>query len=56
MNFIKIALLLPFLVISCSRQTNEQHSDEHANYHFQLKYKWGDKKWAIRKDLLMYSG
>ncbi len=29
---------------------------EYENYHFQLKYKWGDKKWAYRKDLLMDSG
>jgi len=30
--------------------------EEFENYHFQLKYKWGEKKWAIRKDLLMDSG
>ncbi|MFV1449014.1 DUF1080 domain-containing protein [Maribacter sp. HS] len=29
---------------------------EYKNYHFQLKYKWGDKKWAYRKDLLKDSG
>ncbi|WP_298533098.1 DUF1080 domain-containing protein [uncultured Algibacter sp.] len=29
---------------------------EYSNYHFQLKYKWGDKKWAYRKDLLKDSG
>ncbi|MRI01288.1 DUF1080 domain-containing protein [Kriegella sp. EG-1] len=29
---------------------------EFKNYHFQLKYKWGDKKWAYRKDLLKDSG
>ncbi len=29
---------------------------EYANYHFQLKYKWGDKKWAYRKNLLKDSG
>ncbi|MEM8528762.1 MAG: DUF1080 domain-containing protein [Bacteroidota bacterium] len=29
---------------------------EYENYHFQLKYKWGDKKWAYRKDLLKDSG
>jgi len=26
------------------------------NYHFQLKYKWGEKKWAYRKNLLKDSG
>ncbi|WP_282122944.1 3-keto-disaccharide hydrolase [Algibacter mikhailovii] len=26
------------------------------NYHFQLKYKWGNKTWAYRKDLLKDSG
>ncbi len=30
--------------------------EEFRNYHFQLKYKWGQKKWAIRKDKLMDSG
>ena len=30
--------------------------EEYDNYHFQLKYKWGNKKWAFRKDLLMDSG
>lgn len=29
---------------------------EYENYHFQLKYKWGEKKWAIRKNRLMDSG
>ncbi len=29
---------------------------EYKNYHFQLKYKWGNKKWAFRKDLLKDSG
>ena len=29
---------------------------EYENYHFQLKYKWGNKKWAYRKDLLKDSG
>jgi hypothetical protein len=29
---------------------------EFKNYHFQLKFKWGEKKWAFRKDLLMDSG
>ena len=29
---------------------------EYANYHFQLKYKWGNKKWAYRKNLLKDSG
>ncbi len=29
---------------------------DYANYHFQLKYKWGDKKWAYRKNLLKDSG
>lgn len=29
---------------------------EYKNYHFQLKYKWGDKKWGYRKDLLKDSG
>jgi len=29
---------------------------EYEKYHFQLKYKWGDKKWAYRKDLLKDSG
>lgn len=137
MNFFRIYFLLPFLLISCSQQTNEQDPDENAahkweelidpglskwdnylsyqhqpgydgtpprdkqgkiidpiglnqdsyhvystlqegdntllvisgeyygclvtkeeyeNYHFQLKYKWGNKKWAIRKDLLKDSG
>lgn len=30
--------------------------EEYKNYHFQLKYKWGKKKWAYRKDLLRDSG
>ncbi|MEQ9289672.1 MAG: DUF1080 domain-containing protein [Cyclobacteriaceae bacterium] len=30
--------------------------EEYKNYHFQLKYKWGNTKWAIRKDKLMDSG
>lgn len=30
--------------------------EEYDNYHFQLKYKWGDKKWAYRKNLLKDSG
>ncbi|WP_344786701.1 DUF1080 domain-containing protein [Postechiella marina] len=30
--------------------------EEYENYHFQLKYKWGDKKWAYRKNLLKDSG
>lgn len=29
---------------------------DYKNYHFQLKYKWGDKTWAFRKDLLKDSG
>lgn len=29
---------------------------EYKNYHFQLKYKWGNKKWAYRKNLLKDSG
>lgn len=29
---------------------------EYSNYHFQLKFKWGDKKWDPRKDLLKDSG
>lgn len=29
---------------------------EYQNYHFQLKFKWGSKKWAYRKNLLMDSG
>lgn len=29
---------------------------EFKNYHFQLKYKWGDKTWAYRKNLLKDSG
>lgn len=29
---------------------------EYDNYHFQLKYKWGDKTWAYRKNLLKDSG
>ncbi len=29
---------------------------EYDNYHFQLKYKWGDKTWAYRKHLLKDSG
>ncbi|MEM9526268.1 MAG: hypothetical protein AAGA31_06640, partial [Bacteroidota bacterium] len=27
-----------------------------ANYHFQLKFKWGTKKWRPRENLLMDSG
>lgn len=30
--------------------------EEYENYHFQLKFKWGTKKWVPRKDLLMDSG
>lgn len=30
--------------------------EEYENYHFQLKYKWGNKKWAYRKNLLKDSG
>lgn len=30
--------------------------EEYENYHFQLKFKWGNKKWAYRKNLLMDSG
>lgn len=30
--------------------------EEYSNYHFQLKFKWGDKKWVPRKDLLKDSG
>lgn len=30
--------------------------EEYKNYHFQLKYKWGNKKWAYRKNLLKDSG
>lgn len=30
--------------------------EEYENYHFQLKYKWGNKKWAYRKKLLKDSG
>ncbi|SFZ91857.1 protein of unknown function [Flaviramulus basaltis] len=29
---------------------------EYENYHLQLKYKWGNKKWDPRKDLLKDSG
>lgn len=29
---------------------------EYDNYHLQLKFKWGDKKWIPRKDLLKDSG
>lgn len=29
---------------------------EYQNYHLQMKYKWGEKKWAYRKDLLKDSG
>ncbi|TYA74316.1 3-keto-disaccharide hydrolase [Seonamhaeicola marinus] len=29
---------------------------DYKNYHFQLKYKWGNKTWAYRKDLLKDSG
>ncbi|TMM53386.1 DUF1080 domain-containing protein [Maribacter algarum] len=30
--------------------------DDYENYHFQIKYKWGNKKWAYREDLLKDSG
>jgi len=30
--------------------------EEYSNYHFQLKFKWGEKKWTPRKDLLKDSG
>ena len=30
--------------------------EEYENYHLQLKFKWGDKKWIPRKDLLKDSG
>ena len=30
--------------------------EEYENYHLQLKFKWGDKKWVPRKDLLKDSG
>lgn len=30
--------------------------EEYENYHLQLKYKWGEKKWAFRQDLLKDSG
>ncbi|WP_282135010.1 3-keto-disaccharide hydrolase [Seonamhaeicola maritimus] len=30
--------------------------EEFKNYHFQLKYKWGNKTWAYRKNLLKDSG
>ncbi len=30
--------------------------NDYENYHFQLKYKWGDKTWAYRKNLLKDSG
>ncbi len=30
--------------------------NEYKNYHFQLKYKWGDTTWAYRKNLLKDSG
>lgn len=29
---------------------------EYRNYHFQLKFKWGDKKWTPRKEKLKDSG
>ncbi len=29
---------------------------EYQNYHLQLKYKWGNLKWVVRKDMLMDSG
>lgn len=29
---------------------------EYSNYHFQLKFKWGEKKWNPRKNLLKDSG
>jgi len=30
--------------------------EEYSNYHLQLKFKWGDKKWTPRKNLLKDSG
>lgn len=30
--------------------------EEFQNYHFQIKFKWGKKKWVPRKDKLMDSG
>lgn len=30
--------------------------EEYKNYHFQLKYKWGEKKWVPRENKLMDSG
>lgn len=30
--------------------------NDYKNYHFQLKYKWGEKTWAYRKNLLKDSG
>lgn len=30
--------------------------DAYKNYHFQLKYKWGNQTWAYRKNLLKDSG
>ncbi len=30
--------------------------EDYKNYHFQLKYKWGDTTWAYRKNLLKDSG
>ncbi|MEP3208665.1 MAG: family 16 glycoside hydrolase [Maribacter sp.] len=30
--------------------------DEYENYHFQLQFKWGDKKWPPRLDRLKDSG
>lgn len=29
---------------------------EYKNYHFQLKFRWGEKKWVPRKDLLKDAG
>ena len=30
--------------------------EEYANYHLQVKFRWGDRKWVPRKDLLKDSG
>lgn len=30
--------------------------EEYANYHFQLKFKWGEKKWGLREKKLKDSG
>lgn len=45
MNSIKTAFLLLFLVISCSRQTNEQHSDENAIHKWEDLIDTGLSKW-----------